>query len=800
MQVWRALWKTPGFTSVAVISIAIGVGINTTLFSALDGAFFRPPAVGAGRSLVNLCTEDMEGNRRGFPWADFLELGSQCKAMEVAAVQIRGVVYSGEEGAETLIAEAVSGNYFSVVLGGQLAMGSPFRAPPGAACTEPAVVISHQLWKERFGGEPKVLGKVMQLQGRDFQVTGVAPEGFRGDNRVYRPHLWVPFEALVQAGDGIRTDRSYRTIALLGALEKGASRKQAQAEVDTVMSRLVDLYPAGNRPERARVLSPWQSAWQEGSRISSLVIPLAGLVLVVACANVAALLLARNEQGRRESATRLALGGTRWHLIRRKLGESLALSATGTLLGLLMAYWLVRLLPSLISTPLETELDFRLDHRVLATAVALMFCTAFLSGLPPAWRAAQVDLSPLLKGETSGGRRGGRGFSGRNILVVGQVAVSLVFLIALGLLTHGFFKVIYAAPGFEQRELVLVDFNSAKATDPEAFPRYLAELRTRLEGLPGVQRTTAALRVPCTSHGFLADRPFALSGHAAVKAARLPKIKVNSVETNFFATLGIHLLRGRAFNQFDTAEGARVVIVSDTMARQYWPGEEALGKIVYLDGMDTPPREVVGVAQDVKNLLIQESHEPLLYVPVRQEKAFRGSLVVETQGPAQRWIPVVRQEMKALSSTFGLRAVSTMKESMKEMAQRTSILLWMLGFLGILALFLTVVGLYGSVSWSVTCRTREFGIRMALGASQRLTLWSVLAQGLKLALAGALLGLPLSIGAAYGLNVSALQLSARYGVVATLAVLLVALIALAASYVPARRAMRLQPMDALRCE
>lgn len=770
---------------MAVLSLAVGIGLNSAVFSALDAAFLRPMPFQDPETIMRV-------EAPAFSYPDYRDLSSQCRSLSaVVAVSRHAALWRRQDGSETLPNEVVSANYFSALKVGAL-MGSVFSEQDPRLREEALVVISHSLWRTRFGADPAIVGQSIVLNGQIYTVLGVAQKGYQGVNRFPKAELWLCAERERQ----MRDNRQYRDFALLGRRAPGASAAQVRAEIETLVSGLGLKDARTGQPERVLVFSERESTMDHGGKLSLLVMVVVGLVLLVACANVSSMLLARNEERRREIAVRLALGVGRRRLTRQLLVESLVLAILGAGCGVLLTGWAKGLLLAVLpAVYLQFAPELRLDHRVLGLTVSLTLLATLVFGLAPAWRAGKTDLATALK--AGGGSRWSR-LRGRNLLVVGQLAVSVVFLVSAGLLVKGFVRGLAVDVGFEKKDLlhVLVSAEMAQV-DRQAYFRQLTE---RVGALPGVKQVSLALRPPLGVWGGGAAQRVFLPEDEASGNLEGRALGFNIVETNFFQTMGIGLARGRYFDGRDAASGAPVVIISEAMARRYWPGQDPLGRSVRIGTPQSPPAEIVGIVRDVARNQIGETPEPFLYLPFGQRMWGEMTLLVETQGDPGPLTGLVRSEMRSLNPEIVPLFVDTQKEVIRGALLPQRAAAWLSGALGSLAFVMAAAGLYGVVSYSVARRTHEIGVRAALGARPADTMRVFLRQGILLALVGLVVGLPMALALGWIMQSLLLGLSPADPLTLLGSSALVVGVAALACYVPARRATKVDPMVALRAE
>ena len=806
----RMLLKSPGFTIVALLSLALGIGVNTAIFSMVSGFLFAPLPVDQPGQLVSIFTTDVK-NPGPLPtshlnYIDYREKNEMFT--DVLGYTFAGVSFSGGAGeTKQLFAEVVSGNYFDV-LGVKAENGRTFLPDedktPGA---HPVVVLSYSSWQRDFGGDPSIIGKTVSLNRHDFGVIGVAPKDFTGTDLGGGPDLWVPMmmHDQIQPGFDWYNTRRGLFIAMLGRLKPGINVSQAQAAMTTLGSQLEQEYRKDNEGRNVRLvplLTARKDPTGDGQVMltSSALMGVAAVVLLIACANVTNLLLARATRRKREIAIRLALGASRARLIRQLMTESLLLALAGGAVGFLVAVWSKDVLRSLVPFGFgpNPQQSAGIDPRVLIFAFVISVLSGVLFGLVPALQASKADLVPTLKGEITMpvGSRGFR-FNLRKALVVAQVGLSLFALITAGLFVRSLQKAQGVNPGFNAENVVLMAFDLGREGYTEAqgknFHRQVVE---RIRALPGVLGATIARDRPFGG-GF--SRSVFIEGQEPPPGGRGVLVQTNNIAPGFFETLGISLLRGRDFAETDSPQSTKAMIINEAMANRFWADQDPIGKRLKLFG-DQDYREVVGIVADSKYNSLTEPRRPFMYIPLLQEYAPQVNLHVRTSGDSKGMVAALRGEVQAIDPSLSVLNVETLTDRIHQSlgGERTQATL--LGAGGVLALILAAIGLYGVMSYSVAQRTREIGIRMALGAGRGNVMGLVLKQGVTLVSAGVVLGL----GAAFA--VTRLLASLLFGVSAadpitfagTSAVLL--FVALLASYVPARRATKVDPIIALRYE
>ncbi len=804
----RMLMKQPGFTLIAIITLGLGIGANTAIFSLVNTVLLRPLAVAQPERLARVYTGS---SQTSFPNYRDLAEGNQVFS-ELAAHAIFQLNLGQGEAMSRVHAELVTGNYFPT-LGVRAAQGRTFGTEAdGAPGAHPVAVVSHRLWQRRFNADAGLVGQTIALNGQQFTVIGIMPEGFRGTwPLVIAPEVWVPVTMQSQLLPGVdrfgARDRAW--LEVFGRLKPEVSLEQAQAAVVLQAKRLAESYPEQNRGlERTEVfpLSTIRGAsyTQAVSVFMGLLTVIVGLVLLIACANIANLLLARAAQRQQEVAIRLALGATRGRLIRQLLTESLLLALAGGAAGCLLAAWLMGVVrafrpPALVPVPIE--LNPTLDARMLGFTLAVSALAGLLFGLAPAWHSSKPAIVPLLKeGHGSIGGRAAR-FSLRNILVVAQVAVSLLLLLCAGLFIRSLGQAQSVDPGFETERVLTVplDLGPGGGYEEARVRIFYGQLLDRIERVPGVQSASLAEIIPLQLHR--SEWQVVVEGHETPDG-NYPVVDANTVGPRYFETMGIPLIAGREFNRQDNASAPPVIIVNETMARRFWPGQSPLGRRLRFplrNNTFTPYTEVVGLVKDSKYSSLGEESKSFFYAPTLQNYGSQMVLHVRTVGEPNLLRSAVRDNILTLDKSL-LVEVAAMRENLAVAFLPARVAAALLGLLGLLGLSLAVVGIYGVISYAVSQRTNEIGLRMALGARPPNIFRLVIGQGMKLTLIG------IGLGAAAALALTRFLTSLLVGVspadpltFVTLAVLF-SLAALLACWIPARRAAKVDPMIALRCD
>src|SRR5262245_12277876 len=797
----RMLLKKPGFTMIAIITLALGIGANTAVFSLVNTVVVRPLPVERPEQLVSLNNVALKLPVISYlNYRDFRDRNNAFSGMVAYRYTPFGLSVNGVN--ERVWGYLATGNSFEV-LGVKPALGRFFTPDddraPGA---HPVAVITYDCWQKRFAGDPKVIGKTVIINGRNFTIIGVAPQGFYGTEIIYRPEIVVPamMQEQIENWSALET-RGQPAFFTQGRLKPGVTLSQAEAELKTIAAQLAREFPNENEGMTV-TLSP---AGLLGARMrgpiigfTGVLMAVVGLVLLLACANLANLLLARATERRKEIAVRLAIGAGRWRLVRQLLTESALLSTMGGALGLLLAYWLVDAIMAFkppVDLSLSTELS--IDGRVLIFTLIVSALTGVIFGLLPALQSTKPDLAPALKDEASLG--GYRRSWLRNGLVVSQVSLSLVLLICAGLALRGLQRAQLLDYGLTPQNALEMSFDSSMhgydVTRAHEFRRRLLE---RVRALPGVQHAGLSNFVPLNL-SVSSDSVY-VEGQPEQRGANVPTSMASSSSSGFLSALGTRLIQGRDFTEQDDESKQDVAMVNETFARRFWPGQSALGKRFSYTGSSGPWIQIVGVIQDGKYFSLNEEATPLVYTNIRAWNGGSLTMVVRTTGEPQSAIADIRREFQQLDATLPLYNVKTMVEHMAMPLFPARVAATLLGGFGLLALALAAIGIFGVMAYAVTQRTREIGIRMALGAQAGGIFKLVVGQGLKLTALGigigltcALAGTRLMSGLLYG--VSALDVVTFAGVS-----FLLALVALLACYIPARRAMKVDPMVALRCE
>jgi putative ABC transport system permease protein len=795
----RILWKNPGFTAVAVIALALGIGANTAIFSVVNTVLLRPLPYKDPEQLV-MVWED--ASRHGYPRdtpaaANFVDWRDQNSVFSsMAAIADGNFNLTGVGNPERLKGRLVSASLFPL-LGVEPQLGRVFTAAEDQAGAQGVVVLSHRLWQRRFGGDPAILGKTLTLNDEVHTVVGVMPARFKFPEN--DDELWVPIALTAQQA----ANRNRHYLQVVARLKPGVTLAQAQSEMTTIGARLQQQYPQSNADLGVALTSLQEHLVGDIKPALLILLGAVGLVLLIACANVANLLLARAAIRQKEIALRVALGARRWRLLRQFLTESVLLATLGGILGLAIAYAGLLLLGSFIPESISQAREISLDLKVLGFTLGVSLLTGFIFGLAPAIQALRMNQSETLK---EGGRDSVTGRSGkrvRGLLVTAEVAVSLVLLIAAGLLINSFLRLRNIDPGFKVDHLLTMKIELPEPKY-EAFERragFYTDLLQRVQSIAGVRSAAVTTNLPLYRQGNsisvrLEGRPDPPPGQELIVVTRI-------ISPAYFETMSIPLLAGRQFTDQDTETTPNVVVISETMARRFWPGEDAIGKRLAGGRVrsDADWIQVVGIVKDVRQFELNAEPRPQMYLSYRQADFFAPEdLVVKTDVEPASMAAAVRTAVWEIDKDQPVSNIKTMEEILGDSIARQRFSMLLLGIFAGVALLLAAVGIYGVMSYSVAQRTHEIGIRMALGAQTGAVLKLAVGYGLKLVVAGVLIGLV----AAFVLT--RLMSTLLFGVTptdpATFALISLLLVGVAAiaSYIPARRATKVDPLVALRYE
>lgn len=816
---WRSMRRSPGFFAVAMLSLGLGVGVNSAMFSLVDALLFRPLPVRAPGSLVDVFTQGEDGDEYATSsYADYVDLRAQNTVFsDMTAYSPMMAPLSLGDRSRVALGQVVTGNHFALLgVGAQVGrVLSPADDTPGA---ERVVVLADRIWRRDYGADPAVVGRTLTLRGLTYTVVGVATPAFTGVVPLLTPELWV---AMTHADEiepiGITSNvpgpgrtrlerRGTRWLFVKGRLRDGVSAAAAHANVALIGRQLAAAHVQTNKDARlsavpsadVRLLVP-----QAGGVLAvgaAGLMAVVGLVLLIACANVAGMLLARASARRREISVRLAIGASRGRLVQQLLVEGLVLGLAGAVASLGCAWMLIRALTGVeLPLPVEVAFDLRLDARVLAFTLAIAALTGMTASLLPALKSSTPDVVGDLRGEAPAARVAGRRWALRDGLVVLQVALTAVLLVVAGLLLRSLGASQAADVGFEARGLAAVAFDTDMMRyAPARGLEFWRTAKARIEALPGV--TSAATVSPTLPFTFnFSQQEMKIDSRVYAEGQRGESIENVAVSPGYLATLGVRLLDGRDVGPADTEGAPGVAIVNETMARRYWPGASAIGHTLQIESTGRTYR-IIGVNSDHTQHGVLEQPAPFVYFAAAQSPSRYNFLLARTSGDAGALLTAMRRELLALEPGLVIMDASTMETHMAAalLPARVGALL-ATGF-GALGTLLAALGVYGVVAFSVARRTKEIGLRMALGAEPRMVLAMVLGQGFTLVAAGLVLGGGLAVAAATVLRGLLYRVSPLDPVAWTVAVAALLLAAFVANAVPARRAMRVAPLTALRTD
>ncbi|MEJ7576820.1 MAG: ABC transporter permease [Pyrinomonadaceae bacterium] len=794
----RMLLKNPGITAVVVLVLALGIGANTTIFSVVNAVLLRPLPYEDPDRLVRLSEDSPQVPEMSISYPNFLDWREQNGVFSsIAAMQFRSLNLIGVNEPERLPGRAVSAQFFDV-LGVKPALGRSFMAEEDRPGANRVCIVSDGLWKRRFGSDPSLVGKQLTLSDQSYTVIGVLPSSYRFGTPT---DIFVPI--------GLRADEmmergSHPGIYAIARLKPGVTVEQARSELINMAQRISQQYSmAGN----SATLKPLREVFVEDVRTSLLILLGAvGFVLAIACANVANLLLARAAARGREIAIRAALGAGRMRIVRQLLTESVLLACLGGIIGLLLALWGIDVLRTASIDSLPTVAVIKLDTSVLIFTFLISILTGIIFGLAPALGASKTDLNETLKESGRGAGASPRRGLARNLLIITEVALSLVLLVGAGLLVKSFLRILDTDPGFNPDKLLTVQIARMAGKDEgRKVSDFFTELNQRLAALPGVEAVAHSNGLPLLG---ASDTLFAIEGRPKPEPGKQPQTMFYVTSPDYLQAMGIRLIKGRFFNSQDTQGSPRVAVIDEAFARQQFPNEDPIGQ--RLAGNDNnPSTEIVGVVAHVKHFGLDatERIQPQLYLPFNQapdsvlpSMGGRMNLIIRTAIDPLTLAAAVRREVQAVDRNQPVYNINTMEQTLAQSLATQRLSMTLLTFFAGVALLLAAIGIYGVLSYAVTQRTHEIGLRMALGAQRKDVLKLVVGQGMMLVVVGIIIGLVASF------ILMRLMASLLYGVSATDPVtfasvaLLLAVVALLACYIPARRAMRVDPMIALRYE
>jgi putative ABC transport system permease protein len=797
----RMLWKKPSLTAVAIIAIGLGIGANTAIFSVVNTVLLQPLPYPQPKQLVMISAEQRNqalDGRGTFSVPDFLDVQKSSTTLQyIATIQRSGTMSTDGNEPERLIGAAVSADYFNV-LGVKPELGRAFTPDEDKPGASPVVLISHGLWQRRYAGDKNIIGREIDLGGKTT-VVGVMPAGFEYPISDDTQDYWEPIFAGTWMTKGIREERANRFLPVIGRLKPGVTVEQAKAELDLLSRQIEQQSPVSNTNVIFNTVSMHEDMTRDYRTALLVMLGAVGLVLLIACANVANLLLARAIARQKEIAIRIALGASRRRIAGQLLTESVLLSLAGGVLGLLLATWGTSLLAAYGPADVPRLQDAGVDRYVLLFTLGLATLTGIVFGLAPALHASKPAPGNMLK-ESGRGVHMGRSRM-RSALIVSEVALSLMLLAGAGLMINSFWRLLHTDAGFDPKGVLALDIPLSRDTykKPEQQSAAFQQLIERVKSVPGVRDASVVSNVPLTD--FDIELSFQVEGRTPYKPGEEAVADYTVAGSDYFRTMNIALLRGRVFNDSDTATSPSVLVVSNEFAKNYFPNEDPIGKRIIFDGPNRTPREIVGIVDDVRRNGLDKEVQPEMYASYIQRPERRLNLVIRSAGPdASELTPAVRAAVKAFDPKQIIWRAQTVEGLLSTSVAPRKFNMMLLGIFAGVALVLAAVGLYGVMSYSVSWRTQEIGIRMAFGAKRTDVLRMVVRQGMTMTLIGLALGL---IGV---VAFSRVMVGLLYGVSATdpltftgvSIVLLV--VALLACLIPARRATRVDPIVALRNE
>jgi putative ABC transport system permease protein len=797
----RMLVKNPGFAAVAVLTLALGIGANTAIFSVVDAVLLRPLPFPQPERIfaVHQSMPEKGIPKSGVSYPNFLDWTRQNQSFEkLAAMRSPSMTLSGQGEATFVEAAAVTGGYFGVFEQKPL-LGRTLQETDDMPSADAVVVISEALWRSRFGSDPKILGRAISLDQHPFVIVGVVPSTFRPPVPDPDAMVWVPL-AQNDIFAQMHERRAGHYLEIIGRLKPGVARQQAQAEMDSIQEGLQTQFPDDNKGWNVRLV-PLQEDVVGDARTELLVLLGAvGLVFLIACANVASLQLARAASRGREIAIRVALGAGRGRLVRQFLTECILLGIAGGVAGLALAYATVQGLASWIPADVPRLSEIQVDARVFAFGIALSIVSGIVFGLAPGWHVAGARFSDALKEGARGGGEDSRRRGLRNTIVIAETALAMVLLTGAGLLIRSFERLQNVNAGFNASHLLTaqIDLPKAQYSKPEQWAAFESQLLERVNGMPGVDEATVALPLPFIG-GYI-NLGFQVEGEPPKLKSESQTSNYVAVNSNYFHAMQIPLLRGREFTPADRQGAPNVCVVSATMARQVFPNGNAIGKRIVVGFPESVPREIVGIVGDVKDRDLADPDPTQIYVPFPQNPFWAMTLGVRTHGDPAQLSAAIREQVQALDPALPVENLKPMTEVLAESIAEPRFRTTLLGLFAATALLLAAVGIYGVISYNTGRRTREIGIRVALGAQRRDVLQLILREGAVLGAAGIVFGLAGAAAVAHFLAALVFNTSTSDPAIYLAVAVLLFAVSLLACYIPALRAMRVDPMVALRHE
>jgi predicted permease len=799
----RMLRKNPGFTAVAVLTLALGIGANTAIFSVVYAVLLKPLPYAHSEQLFNVFqrpTQD-ETAATGWSYANLTDLREQNHVFsDLAGSQHHELTLTGHGEASVVNASVVTAEFFKVFAEKPLA-GRVFFSEDGKYGAPAVTILSENLWRSSFAGDPAIIGESIELDKHPFTVVGVMPSRFRFPLVMESDQLWVPLAQDPFFGSWMAR-RGGHWLQVTGRLRPGVSIEQARAELNAISARLAKDFPKENDGWIIQMIPLQQMLVFEVKSALFVLLGAVGLVLLIACANIANLLLARATSRTREMALRTTLGAGRNRIVRQLLSETAMLGLLGGVAGAALAYWGVQSLTSLLPAAVPQVNAIRVDRFVLCFALLLSALASFAFGLAPALFAVNSSLQAHLR---EGGARAGESVGrhrARSVFAAAEIALAMILLVAAGLLMRSFVKLSSVSPGFDVERVVKANISLPRVqySTPQQWTAFATTLLARVQAQPGLQDSAFAVPTPMADGDV--NLGFDIVGSPALSASASRTANYVSVSQDYFHLLGIPLLSGRFFNQDDVSSSPRVTLISKAMARRYFPNQDALGKQLRFG---FPPdgeaeREIVGIVGDIRDMALDQEPGPMMYVPYPQAPFAGGDIIVKSSLNTSSVTAGIREAVRQIDKDLPVSAVTEMPEVVQASVAEPRFRTFLLSLFAAMALILAATGIFGVISYSVSCRTQEIGIRVALGASRRVILRMVLRETLLLAFAGLAVGIPCALAASHLVAHMLFGVSAHDPATVVAVAFALACVAALAGFVPARRAMRVDPMVALKYE
>ena len=791
-QAFRLFFKEPAFAAVIVLTLMLGIGANTAIFSIVDAVLLKPLSFTDSDRLMMIQSRDVkQGGTYYSSYPDFLDYRSQSRSFEeISIVRSGGYTMTGHGNAERIAGGRVSANFFSM-LGVQPLLGRTYRPSEEMPGSDPVIMMSYSLWQRRFGGDPGIVGQSLTLNTRPHTVIGILPPDFHYPIEVTIAELWG---TLALDGQVLQDRNTRNELSMYGRLARGVAPVQARTEFNGIAHRLEQQYPATNRNRGIEIVSLQEEV--VGDVRSALLVLLAavGFVLLIACSNVANLLLAHAASRRKEIAIRTALGAARWRILQQLATENILLALIGGVLAVLLARWCINAVISLNAGSTIPRLEeVGVDGRVLLFTCCISVLTGAALSLAPAWQMSRSDINRVLKEGSDSPRR----FLLRQLFVVSEVAIAIVLLVGAGLLVRSFSQLLRVDLGFDPAGVLKlsVSLPATKYRDDQQKSTFLRHAIERIESVPGVQSVGVTNITPLT--GYYSDVDFTIQGRAVSASERQPNAEYRTVTPGYFEAMRMRVERGRLYNEPEFSE-SNVVVINERMAHLYWPHEDPLGKSIALSKPDRRWREIIGIVADMKHSGVDVEAKPEVYIPTFSNPGGVYDILVRATLPPATLTNALREEFHELDPDMPLFTVRTMEDRVaKALARQRFAMLLLTGFAS-LALILAAIGIYGVMVHVAAERTREIGLRVALGARSADLLKMVVGEAMKMVLAGAAVGLALAFVIVRAMSGLLFGVSARDPLTFAAVSAVLGIVALAASYLPARRAAMADPMKALR--